>query len=215
MEHKKIKFLLYIYYICSKAKIRLSKHLSSEKTVFNIFDPIKKLFFLILIILTHNVYAGERDSISIYQGSKTIFFVSENTVVHGQFYITSTGTSKTPALKKKAKAKAKPKTKGIAEQLKLKKSHDAQLIQNIKDQINSRKAYHYHQSSDQQLNLLDQYQTNVSVSGGDSNPVYIPHPYYLIFLKIQFSKQQFYSSVSYLQFSRLLDSFLRGPPDFS
>lgn len=195
----------------------LIKPLLSEKTVFNGFHPIQKIFFLFLMVLSHNVlFAEERDSVEVQQRNKTIFFVSENTIVHGTVFFAEE-TSKTPVkvVVTKKKWKAKPKTRGIAEQLKLKKSRDAQLVQKIKDQIKSRKGFNYTPSSDQQLTRLDQYQKGASANAGNSNPVFLSSLYYLPILKMQIAKQQFYSSVSFLQFSRLLDSFLRGPPALS
>lgn len=185
-----------------------------EKRAYYALHKLKKiLFFFIIILAHHSLFAASLDSLKISQKNKTIFFVSEGTIFHGTVYITNNaGKEKGKTTIHKTKWKGKSKSRGISEQVKLKKSRDAQLIQDIQNHINSRKAYHYHQSSDQQLTLSNPCQYNVSTSSANANPVFLSHSYYLTVLKIQVQKQRFYSSVSFVLFCRLLDSFLRGPP---
>ena len=184
---------------------------------FNSFQPIKKFLIILFIMLSQNIlFAEEHDIIEVSQNDKTIIFVSENTIVYGTTYIyNGSKTTVNNIADAKKKWKAKPKSKSFENQLLLKKLRNNQLIQNIQKKINSRENYTYKKSSEQQISESNTHRFSAFVGGGYSNPSFISNFYSLSLLKIQIGKLKFQTSVSFLQYSRLLGSFLRGPPSLS
>lgn len=162
------------------------------------------------------MFAGDLDSANIYRNQNTVIFVNVNSVIHGNIYIASSDIALLQATTvRKKKLKPKPKDNTLTAQHQLKKNRDAVLYKNIQKQIDRNIEFKYDPSSQKELGKTDYQSIANSVNSGNAYPLFFIKYYMLEILKIPLENQPIYSSVSFLQFSRLLDSFLRGPPSQS
>lgn len=190
------------------------KPLHVRKTFLDFDFPISKFFFVTALLYFSNLlFAEEGDSATVYQNQNAIIFVSENSIVHGAIYITSYSQVLPPkTFLAKKKISIKSKRNFISAQHQIKKNKEALLYKNIQKQIDRHIECQFDPSSQKEVREKDYQPIASSFNGGNSNPFFIFNLSLLQILIIPANIQRIYTSVSFLQFSRLLDSFLRGPP---
>lgn len=191
--------------------------LSLEKTCchgkFELFS--KPILILLLALIFSSPFTAQQDSITVAEGSKTLLYITAGTSIKGSEFISNAQVVKSkpePTVSKK-KLLSKVKYASIAGRIKSSVTVRQKYFKKVQDLINKKvNDYFYPFSQDNQLSRLDQFSSSSSVTIVHYHDAVVSSDYYLTILKIRLSKEKFYSSVSFLQFSRLLDSFLRGPP---
>ena len=183
---------------------------------------IRSILLLFFAVLTPIfLHAEEQDSVVIKKSQEAVIYVTPGTSIEG-IYISNAKVIKienTAAPKKKVKSQAKYNT--LAEQVTEKKIVQQQSLKKLQEKIDKKvQDTLYSTSQNSESATLAQVRlSNVAVSSNlssfDFSKAFFSNKYVLNTFRTQIAKQKFYTSLSNLQFSKLRNSFLRGPPIFA
>lgn len=177
------------------------------------------LFVLLFISQTFNAAALQEDNLGNDQ--EGIIHLSGGATIHGVSTISNVTIVNIPNPVAEKMMKCKPKYKTIEQQVVAKKAKQNRNLKMLQDQINLKaRAFFYSDSHDTELASLKKFNfCNTAITSNLSSfnfsNAFISEEYILNIFKAVTAKQKFYTSLSYLQFSKLRDSFLRGPPQIS
>lgn len=176
------------------------------------------LIFLLTVLIPTSAYAEGIDSAQLKKRSDAVIYVSGNATIYGSEYISSSKLELSPketVQKSKSPQIVKLKSVTIKEQVASNEKSKKDSFKNVQKEIDKRiKDYLNPISSDSQFINLDHYTVCGSLSFTTYSSAFITDAFDLNILKIHISKQKFDTSLSFLQFRKLLDSFLRGPPPY-
>lgn len=160
------------------------------------------------------------DSIVAPQQEQAVIYLQDGAEVYGlsnnsNAIITKT---KSPDFIVKQTKKKERRTTTVAMKIAEKENEEKRDLKELQDKINHKISHFYYTDSDsntllsaQMLNLNNEA-TNVLGSSQNLKGIVAARELIVISFKLQLAKQKFYTSLSYLQFGKLRNSFLRGPP---
>ena len=207
-------------FFCSGNKKRFNK---TENSFF-------KCFLIFFLILTNStlLHAEENDSIILSKNQSEFIYFGSDITIQGTAYIytgeITEGEKKSiPGNKVKSQEQVTSPSNKIAFSKKniLKNTIQEEKLRKLQKEI-SRKVENCNYSNSQDISLNQLAKkimgtsavSTTSMTYGSGKAI-LHEDCILNSFGLQLAKQKFYTSISHLQFSKLTDSLLRGPPYFS
>lgn len=187
---------------------------------FRIF-PTKRILILVFsVLLPFSLHGRDNDSIVASDQEQAIIYLTDNAEVYGlpnisnALVIKSNSSHSVLKEEKKKEHRDSNLVMKVAESEKLEKK----VLKELQDKINTKISHFYYNDSDSKSLLnakllqLNNIATNVLVTSQILKGIAASNDFVIITIRQYLVKQQFYTSLCYLQFGKLLNSFLRGPP---
>ena len=174
------------------------------------------LLFLFTFLTPLFIFGGVNDSIKSEKVQNTVIYVSDGAVMHGINLISNAIVIQTSELNADANKKLEDQKKNVivSKQIVSKKTVQDQSLKILQDKIDKIIEIFYSSSPEEHLSKLQKSKMSVSAAVNYSPHLFASDIYLINFYQLQISKQKIDFSLSFLEYSKLLDSFLRGPPAF-
>lgn len=187
---------------------------------FHLFSRKRILILLISTLIPYSIHGMDNDSIIAADQEQAVIYVQNGAEVYGLPELTNALVSKTTSSDSTPKhAEKKERTDStFAMKIEEKKQSQKKVLKKLQDQINNRISHFYYSDSEStalfsgKVLQLNNVATNVLVTSQDIKGIASSNDFIILTLRLHLAKQKFYTSLSYLEFGKLRNSFLRGPP---